>query len=117
MVFECIGLVTTVAGGDEMGHRDGRGADAQFCNPCEIWLDPLHPSHVYVHDTGNRAIRKLVPDGKHYHMFAPSVLILSCTLSLLLGCVRVWLSVQIRDWSLPSVSHQPCSTGHLVYFL
>ncbi|AVR95966.1 hypothetical protein [Pseudoduganella armeniaca] len=56
------GQVTTIAGqAEQEGLVDGAGANARFTNPTGIVIDPS--GNLYVSDSGNRAIRKMAPDG------------------------------------------------------
>jgi len=54
------GAVTTLAGGGR-GFADGRGAAARFATPSAIALAP--DRSLVVADTGNHAIRRVLPDG------------------------------------------------------
>lgn len=56
-----IGEVVLLAGGKESGLRDGRGDEAQFRSPEGVVVDAA--GNIYVADYGNRAIRKIAPDG------------------------------------------------------
>jgi len=53
--------VSTLAGGDTPGFRDGSGASAWFYSPFGITMDTA--GNLYVADAGNHRIRKLKPDG------------------------------------------------------
>ncbi len=55
------GRVRTIAGGDEPGFRDGRGADARFDTPCGIAV--YTDGSLLVADTGNHRIRRVTLDG------------------------------------------------------
>ena len=55
------GRVRTIAGGDEPGFRDGRGAEARFDTPCGIAVGP--DGALLVADTGNHRIRHVTLDG------------------------------------------------------
>lgn len=55
------GMVSTLAGGDE-GFQDGQGTSARFNTPSALALDA--EGNLYVADTGNNAIRKVLPDGQ-----------------------------------------------------
>lgn len=55
------GRVRTIAGGDEPGFRDGRGAEARFDTPCGIAVGP--DGDLIVADTGNHRIRRVTLDG------------------------------------------------------
>lgn len=57
---EPIPTVSTLAGGDE-GFLDGTGSTAKFNKPVGITLTP--DGNLYVADQGNRAIRKVTPEG------------------------------------------------------
>ena len=52
-------LLTTLAGGDNAGFRDGSGAAAQFNYPSGIAIDKL--GNLYVPDQYNFRIRKITP--------------------------------------------------------
>jgi sugar lactone lactonase YvrE len=56
------GRVLTIAGGDEPGFRDGRGAEARFDTPCGIAVGD--DGALLVADTGNHRIRRVTPDGE-----------------------------------------------------
>ena len=56
------GRVRTIAGGDEPGFRDGRGAEARFDTPCGIAVGA--DGALLVADTGNHRIRRVTPDGE-----------------------------------------------------
>jgi sugar lactone lactonase YvrE/murein DD-endopeptidase MepM/ murein hydrolase activator NlpD len=56
------GFVTTIAGGSEPGYVDGSAADARFDTPCGIAVAP--DGTVLVADTGNSAIRAILPSGE-----------------------------------------------------
>ena len=53
--------VTTVAGGEEIGYRDGPAAQAQFGSIAGLTIDP--EGNVYIADGLNHRIRRLAPDG------------------------------------------------------
>ena len=55
------GTVSTVAGGQEPGYRDGPGADALFNGPIGVAVDPV--GRVIVADAYNDRIRAILPDG------------------------------------------------------
>lgn len=55
------GLVTTLAGSDTAGFRDGQGKSALFNFPCGIAIDKA--GNIYVSDGSNFSIRKITPDG------------------------------------------------------
>jgi SMP-30/Gluconolactonase/LRE-like region len=55
------GRVRTIAGGDEPGFRDGRGAEARFDTPCGIAVGA--DGSLLVADTGNHRIRRVTLDG------------------------------------------------------
>jgi sugar lactone lactonase YvrE len=56
------GVVSTVAGlAGQAGDADGAGAAARFSTPGDLALAP--DGSVYVADIGNRAVRRLAPDG------------------------------------------------------
>ncbi|MGE0041478.1 MAG: hypothetical protein AB7H88_10160 [Vicinamibacterales bacterium] len=66
------GVVTTLAGGpDEPGNADGRGAEARFRGPMGITVD--RSGVVFVADSGNRAIRRISPDGDVTTLAAPGL--------------------------------------------
>jgi len=54
------GVVSVFAGG-AAGFADGTGTAAKFANPLELAIDAA--GHIYVADTGNRAVRKISPAG------------------------------------------------------
>ena len=55
------GMVTTLAGSDQGGYRNGTGVEARFCKPLGITLD--RSGNLYVTDNYNAKIRKITPDG------------------------------------------------------
>ena len=55
------GHVSTVAGGNGDGDRDGPGDEAQFSRPGAVAVDPA--GVIYVADTENGLIRRVAPDG------------------------------------------------------
>ncbi len=55
------GIVTTLAGSDTAGFKDGQGKIAQFNFPCGIAVDKL--GNVFVSDGSNFCIRKITPEG------------------------------------------------------
>ena len=55
------GIVSTLAGSDEVGFADGSGINAQFNQPFGIAVDA--GGTVYVADTGNHKIRKITQEG------------------------------------------------------
>jgi serine/threonine-protein kinase len=55
------GMVTTLAGSNTNGYRDGVGLDARFQSPASLDVDQA--GNVYVADTTNHRIRKVAPDG------------------------------------------------------
>jgi sugar lactone lactonase YvrE len=60
--IDAAGKVSTVAGTPGVcGSRDGRGGDAQFCDPQDVGVDAW--GNVYVVDTGNSTIRMVKPNG------------------------------------------------------
>jgi len=56
------GVVATLAGSGSCGSSDGRGAQAQFCNPQGIALDRW--GNLWVADTGNHTVRRIDPEGR-----------------------------------------------------
>ena len=60
-VIEADGSVRTLAGDDGPGFRNGRGAQARFDTPTALALDG--EGRLWVADTGNRALRRVDPDG------------------------------------------------------
>lgn len=57
------GEVSTVAGAaGKAGFADGAGGTARFNNPSGVAVDAL--GNVYVADTGNQAVRKIMPGGE-----------------------------------------------------
>lgn len=55
------GIVTSLAGTGAVGWNDGAGATAAFYDPVGMVLGP--DNALYVADSGNRRIRKVLPDG------------------------------------------------------
>ena len=55
------GTVTTIAGGNGRGDRDGPGDVAQFDDPWDVAVGP--DGSIYVADTGNDRVRRIAPDG------------------------------------------------------
>ena len=55
------GTVTTIAGGNGRGVRDGPGATAQFEEPTDVAI--AHGGAIYVADSSGHRIRKIAPDG------------------------------------------------------
>ena len=55
------GHVSTVAGGNGDGDRDGPGDEAQFSRPGAVVVDP--DGVIYVADSGNGLVRRVAPDG------------------------------------------------------
>ena len=55
------GVVSTLAGSDNLGNTDGPGANASFASPAGIAVDAS--GNVYVADTYNHKIRKISPTG------------------------------------------------------
>lgn len=56
------GQVTTLAGGDKPGYRDGNAQDALFDTPSSLVVNSA--GELFVADTRNNAIRKIRPDGQ-----------------------------------------------------
>jgi len=54
--------MTVIAGGSGRGYRDGATAEAQFDSPVGVAVDDK--ANVYIADTYNDRIRKIVPDGQ-----------------------------------------------------
>ncbi|MGZ3823190.1 MAG: IPT/TIG domain-containing protein, partial [Mucilaginibacter sp.] len=55
------GIVTTFAGSGTPGNADGKGTAASFNQPWGLAIDST--GNIFVADGGNRAIRKITPDG------------------------------------------------------
>lgn len=55
------GVVTTLAGNEKKGAKDGKGKAASFNHPDGLAVDKH--GNVYVADVGNNKIRKVSPDG------------------------------------------------------
>jgi DNA-binding beta-propeller fold protein YncE len=55
----CVGSVTTIGGGTSRGYQDGAGAQSLFFMPEGCAVDP-NDGTVYVSDSGNNRIRKIV---------------------------------------------------------
>ncbi len=51
------GIVSTVAGSEDQGHKDGDGASAKFFSPWGLGIDAQ--DNIYVADTYNNRIRKI----------------------------------------------------------
>jgi sugar lactone lactonase YvrE len=67
------GVVTTLAGqADQPGNADGVGTAASFRSPIGIAVSAA--GVVYVADTGNRAIRRITPDGAVTTLTSPGQL-------------------------------------------
>jgi sugar lactone lactonase YvrE len=64
------GRVTSWAGTDSTGHRDGPSAQAEFNSPTGIAID--NKGWLYVADSNNHCIRKITPDGKEVSTWAGS---------------------------------------------
>jgi len=65
------GVVTTLAGTPgTKGNADGLGAAARFDTPWAITTDLA--GNLFVHDTGNNAIRKVTPQGEVTTVVAPA---------------------------------------------
>ncbi|MGO1540052.1 MAG: NHL repeat-containing protein, partial [Luteimonas sp.] len=60
-VIEPDGRVRTVAGGSEPGFRNAWGPQARFDTPTALAFDGT--GRLWVADTGNRALRRIEPDG------------------------------------------------------
>jgi sugar lactone lactonase YvrE len=56
------GQVSTLAGANEPGYVDGQGSEARFNFPSGIAVDA--DGNLYVADTANHSIRKIMPDGE-----------------------------------------------------
>ncbi len=56
------GVVTTIAGTGLPGFKDGQATNAMFDTPCGVAVDTA--GNIFVADTGNRAIRKISPEGE-----------------------------------------------------
>jgi sugar lactone lactonase YvrE len=59
--IDASGTVTTIAG-TTPGFQDGPAAQARFDTPCSLAVGP--DGSIWVADTGNRAIRRIAPDGR-----------------------------------------------------
>ncbi|MCY4639463.1 MAG: hypothetical protein OXC94_03875 [Chloroflexi bacterium] len=55
------GTVSTIAGGNGRGVRDGPAAEAQFAGPTDVAIAP--DGTIYVADSYGHRIRKIAPDG------------------------------------------------------
>jgi len=55
------GVVSTIAGNVNPGYADGRGIMSHFKEPIGV---AVYKGVVYVTDSGNNAIRKIMPDGR-----------------------------------------------------
>ena len=55
------GTVTTIAGGNGRGVRDGPGSSAQFAGPTDVAI--ASDGSIYVADSDGHRIRKVAPDG------------------------------------------------------
>lgn len=56
-----VGVVSTFAGANEEGFRDGPASEARFNRPEGLGIDT--DGNLYIADTGNHRIRKVTPDG------------------------------------------------------
>ncbi len=56
------GFVTTIAGGQMPGYRDGPALDALFDTPCAVAV--ASTGELFIADTGNNRIRKITSDGQ-----------------------------------------------------
>ncbi|MCL2726364.1 MAG: NHL repeat-containing protein [Polyangiaceae bacterium] len=56
------GMVRTLAGSGSSGFTDGVGADAAFSGPHGLAIDAS--GNLYIGDTGNNAVRKILPTGE-----------------------------------------------------
>ncbi len=56
-------LVTTVAGNNNEGYMDGKGAEASFNIAARCGIDIDENGNIYVPEAGNRRVRKIAPDG------------------------------------------------------
>ena len=73
------GQVTTLAGNGEVGFADGQGVAARFNAPQGVAIDSN--GNIYVSDSHNHAIRKLVPSSQALREAMVSV----CTVSTIAG--------------------------------
>jgi len=55
------GIVSTIAGNTNPGYADGRGVMSHFKEPIGV---AVYDGVVYVTDSGNNAVRKIMPDGR-----------------------------------------------------
>lgn len=55
------GVVTTIAGSNDVGQEDGQGSSARFCSPTDLALDAS--GSLYVVDDANTSIRKIDASG------------------------------------------------------
>jgi len=55
------GIVSTIAGNPNPGYADGRGVMSHFKEPVGV---AVYGKVVYVTDSGNNAVRKIMPDGR-----------------------------------------------------
>jgi hypothetical protein len=61
VTFTSTGVMSVFAGSGTSGFRDGVGASAMFNDPSNLAFGP--DGNLFVVDSGNKAIRKITPDG------------------------------------------------------
>ncbi len=64
------GKVTTLAGGNTEGYKDGAGRDALFRRPAALAVDQA--GNVYVADTNNHRVRRISPEGEVTTLAGPT---------------------------------------------